>query len=921
MATVTQSNTSGSPNATGVWNRLSPEEFQQLQEYTKYAKTRRLTDVLQQFRDGVYPQYNPEKPMDYEGFKLFMSAYLGSNVSEDLCEHLFWAFHKQVAVQSPSLSQTIIDSVAVSVVASNSQQDLNKHDRRLSEIPGIHSGAGTAALVATAAAIGVGDKPEITLSKANDEVAESNVKANGSPTVKTNNNDSKGSIQPSLTLSPAPAQDTLGLGTWGRKSPDLKHHFRRHSSGSFMAFKVANEHPPAHPRSSSQRKKMSSEQVNLLNANAQAKTVPMVSIREIACYLSMLEGGKVEDKLEFVFRVYDSDGNEYLDSQELECITQQMMSVAQYLGWDVTELKPILQDMLVELDDDADGQISLDEWIRGGRNTIPLRVLLGLETQILDDGQHQWRQKRFNRNAFCNRCLNVLNGFALSYQGLQCPFCKYTVHERCVERVPASCITTYVKSSRRSGKMSMDHHWTEGNCPGKCFKCGKAVKSNNCLTGLRCAWCQVTVHNKCATHMAPECNLGEHRELILPPVCISPAGGLDRKRDNSTPEAHRKRANSYVNFEGIPMQISPLRGTHPLAVFINPKSGGRQGARLLHKFQYLLNPRQVFNLGDGGPTPGLKFFQSVPDFRVLCCGGDGTVGWVLATIDKLQMKKPPPVAVLPLGTGNDLARCLKWGGGYEGGSISKVLSLIQKSSVVSLDRWSVSFKQTNKEDSGDPPPLDIINNYFSIGVDASVALKFHLQREKNPEKFNSRLKNKFRYFECGTSETLSATCKNLHEEIEIICDDTPLALPQLEGIAVVNIPSVYGGANLWGETDKKKARRSRAKAGGNELDWAVQDIGDGKLEVVGLENTLFVSQIIVGVRAHGLRLAQCSSVVIRTKKLFPMQIDGEPWMQPPAEIVISHKNQVPMLQGPPPVKSSFFFRRRKTRDPELESEI
>ena len=68
--------------------------------------------------------------MDYEGFKLFMSAYLGGNVSEDLCEHLFWAFHKQVAVQSPSLSQTIIDSVAVSVVASNSQQDLNKHDRR-----------------------------------------------------------------------------------------------------------------------------------------------------------------------------------------------------------------------------------------------------------------------------------------------------------------------------------------------------------------------------------------------------------------------------------------------------------------------------------------------------------------------------------------------------------------------------------------------------------------------------------------------------------------------------------------------------------------------------------------------------------------------------------------------------------------------
>jgi len=48
----------------------------------------------------------------------------------------------------------------------------------------------------------------------------------------------------------------------------------------------------------------------------------------------------------------------------------------------------------------------------------------------------------------------------------------------------------------------------------------------------------------------------------------------------------------------------PTPNITPVLVFINPKSGGNQGAKLLQKFQWLLNPRQVFDLTQGGPKMG-----------------------------------------------------------------------------------------------------------------------------------------------------------------------------------------------------------------------------------------------------------------------------------------------------------------------------
>uniref|UniRef100_A0A672R3V6 Diacylglycerol kinase n=1 Tax=Sinocyclocheilus grahami TaxID=75366 RepID=A0A672R3V6_SINGR len=267
------------------------------------------------------------------------------------------------------------------------------------------------------------------------------------------------------------------------------------------------------------------------------------------------------------------------------------------------------------------------------------------------------------------------------------------------------------------------------------------------------------------------------------------------------------------------------------------------------------------------------------------------VGWILSALDQLQLNPSPAVAVLPLGTGNDLARTLNWGGGYTDEPLSKILSHVEDGNIVQLDRWNLIVEPNSEagseerdEQVTDKLPLDIFNNYFSLGFDAHVTLEFHESREANPEKFNSRFRNKMFYAGTAFSDFLMGSSKDLAKHIRVVCDGTDLTSKvqdlKLQCLVFLNIPKYCAGTMPWGNPSEHH-------------DFEPQRHDDGCIEVIGFTMTSLATLQVGG---HGERLNQCREVTLTTFKPIPMQVDGEPCKLAPSVIQISLRNQANMVQ-------------------------
>ncbi|XP_078436748.1 diacylglycerol kinase 5-like [Wolffia australiana] len=393
----------------------------------------------------------------------------------------------------------------------------------------------------------------------------------------------------------------------------------------------------------------------------------------------------------------------------------------------------------------------------------------------------------------------------------------------------------------------------------------------------------------------------------------------------------------------------------PVLVFINSKSGGQLGGDLLLTYRKLINPAQVFDVGQEAPDKVLhRVYVNIERLkhegdaladeiekrlRLIVAGGDGTAGWLLGVVCDLKLPHPPPIATVPLGTGNNLPFSFGWGKqnpGTDRQAVKAFLEQVKVARKMQIDSWHLLMRmRAPKEGSCEPiAPLELPHslhafhrvsssdslnvegyntyrggfwNYFSMGMDAQVSYAFHSERKLHPERFKNQFVNQATYAKLGCTQgwfcasLMHSSTSNMAQlaKVKILKKpgqwiDLPIP-PSIRSIICLNLPSFSGGLNPWGTPNPKKRR---------DRDLTEPLVDDGLLEVVGFKDA-WHGLVLLSSKGHGTRLAQAHGIRFEFHKgaadCTYMRIDGEPWKQPlPKDddtvvVEISHLGQVNML--------------------------
>ncbi|KAJ0788834.1 putative diacylglycerol kinase (ATP) [Helianthus annuus] len=429
---------------------------------------------------------------------------------------------------------------------------------------------------------------------------------------------------------------------------------------------------------------------------------------------------------------------------------------------------------------------------------------------------------------------------------------------------------------------------------------------------------------------------------------------------------HPSSEKEFLNKFYIPDYILVAGGTVedlseppacPTLVFINSKSGGQLGGQLLITYRSVLNQNQVFDLGEDAPDQVLRRMYLTLEklkvdgdklaakiekqLRVIVAGGDGTAGWLLGVVSDLKLPYPPPIATVPLGTGNNLPFAFGWGKknpGTDRGSVLKFLEQVSEGKEMEIDSWHILMRMKSAGSCDPIAPLELPHslhafnrvsdtdelnvsgyntfrggfwNYFSMGMDAQVSYAFHCERKLHPEKFKNQLTNQSTYAKIGCAQGWFAaplfqpSSKNIAQIMKVKIMQRHGGWKELKihhsirSILCLNLPSFSGGLNPWGTPNPKQNKTGEV--------LTPPYVDDGLIEIVGFRDAwhgLFL--LAPKGKGHGTRLAQTHRVRFEFHKggadCTYMRMDGEPWKQPlPVDensdttVEISHHGRVKML--------------------------
>lgn len=430
-----------------------------------------------------------------------------------------------------------------------------------------------------------------------------------------------------------------------------------------------------------------------------------------------------------------------------------------------------------------------------------------------------------------------------------------------------------------------------------------------------------------------------------------------------------------------------------IVAFVNSKSGGGIGKSLMNTLQQILcsergmTPFPRSTSSKSSTASGMRRVHGVicdlskadepahtissiaeelgmagaPEMRLVVCGGDGTVTWILSALEQSRELRDKgllnqlPLAIVPLGTGNDLARSLGWGARLR--SVSQILQYLQwvlQAEIVDMDQWQVALRPHDRLPDGhklrefgshpqcvtDPSDAErvrtqmdaalqispgegresqdvyvgLCQNYFSIGMTARVAIAVDRSRSET-----SCGRCFFRYGlgqACYAVQALKAmSMRHFSRRIQNMRvlvgteESGPVWVPmnpslnerrvhcasgKLREMMFVNINSMSGGHMAL--PDAAALKKSGA---------APPSPDDDVIEVLGGRN--FGSLVLMTARLlQPVHLASAVSVAFSvaaddscSRQSWYMQLDGEPWrLDLGCDVMLAPHRKVKMLCAP-----------------------